>query len=395
VGTSWDGGVTAAKGVTRRVLVIALALGLVAVVLATRQLTADDGREISTGSGAIAATETTTTLAPPVLGAPRTIAVHATRSNGRTRIEESLRCDGSEGVAGYWHLQGEDKLSPGTLTAPSNPLPGDLRLFADLHSPHHTVRVSPEPLAAPGPTTQSAYLLPDASRVAMSNARGTVKLVLTSGGCTRAGQTFDFDGSHAAGVGTWAIESGTGSYRSAAANGDFTLQASVLPGADNPWTLDLTGAIRVLQPQLTATVVDTYWGRDGVDYLKRQVAAVYRVTNVGAGDSFGTALTAASSPTPGASLLRIVINGKHIIVNGNTPVGAFPRSLGDLASGEDTEITLVWQLPAVGSQSVCKLVILGCEIDTVLTFSAPDALDLPTTHSATNKVRAPDLPPPT
>lgn len=374
-----------------RAVVVAAALGLLAALLLAQR--SSDGGPAALISGS-ATSSTTTTLAPPVLGAPRSVAVHAASANGRTRIEESLRCDGTEGVAGYWHLQGEQALAPGTLTAPTNPLTGDLRLFADLHSPHHTIRTSPEPLAAPGPTSQSAYLLPYASRVALSNARGTVKLALASGSCTRGGATFDFDGSQASGGGTWAVESSTGSYRAAVGTGTFRLDASVLPGADNPWALALTGALQVLQPQLTAEVVETYWGRDGVDYLKRQVAAVYRITNVGAGDTYGAQLTGASSPTPGASLIRILINGKNLLIDGNSPLATLPRSLGDLASGEDVLVTIVWQLPLPANYPPCKLTVLGCEITTNLTMSAPDALDLPTTHSATLTVRAPDLPPP-
>lgn len=379
------------RGWRRGALALALLAALVATVVVSRIPEEADGRPISAAG---ATSSTSTTLAPPVLGAPRTIGVHAVRDNGRIRVEESLPCDGTDGVAGYWHLQGEDALPAGVLTAPTNPLPGDLRLFADLHSPFHTIRVSPEPVAAPGPTADSAYLQPEASRVALSNARGTVKLALTSGSCSRSGLTFDFDGSRAVGTGAWTLASATGSYAGATAGGTFGLDASVLPGADNPWTLDLAGSIKVLQPQLNAEVVRTYWGQDGIDYLQRQVGAVYRITNVGHGDSFGTQLTAASSPSPGASLIRILINGKNLLIDGNTPLTAFPRSLGDLASGESIEITIVWQLPVPSNTSVCKLVILGCQIDTKLTMSAPDALDLPTTHSATLKVKAPDLPPP-
>jgi len=335
---------------------------------------------------------TTTTVSPA--GAPRSFSANVSAANGRTRVERSLPCDGGDGDAGYWHLQGEQPLPAGILTAPTNPLRGDFRLFADLHSPYHTIRTSPEPVAAPGPVASAAYLQPDASRVALSNARGTVKLALTSGSCSRGGQTFAFDGLQASGPGTWVIDSSSGSYRSATGSGTFTLDSGFAPGADNPWSIGLTGNVTVLQPKLAVELVETYWGRDGVDYLKRQVAAVYRVTNVGAGDTFAASLTSASSPTKGASLIRIMINGKNLLIDGNTPLGTFPRPLGDLSSTEDVLVTIVWQLPLPSNTSACKLVILKCEITTNLGFSAPDALDLPTTHSASLKVRAPDLPPP-
>ncbi|MGH9282307.1 MAG: hypothetical protein ACRD0S_05165 [Acidimicrobiales bacterium] len=121
----------------------------------------------------------------------------------------------------------------------------------------------------------------------------------------------------------------------------------------------------------------SFWGRDGVDYAKRQVAVVYDVTNTGPGDSFGTFLQAASSPTPGASLIAIIINGDNLLIDGNTPVGTFPRALGDLATGETARVTLKWQLPLPAGNPPCGLVILGCEIDTTITFRVPDALDVP------------------
>jgi hypothetical protein len=331
-----------------------------------------------------------------VLGANRAIATSLSAANGRTRIERSLPCDGSRGDAGYWHLQGETGLPGGVLTAAAQP--GDARLFVDLHSPHHTIRTSPEPVATPGPIPSSAYLPADSSRVSLSNARGTVKLGLVGGSCPTGDQApdlpFSFDGASTSGGGTWSIISSSGSYRQAAGTGSYNLRADVLPGADNPWSIGVNGTIAVLQPDLDVELADVYWGHDGVDYALRQVAAVYRVTNNGAGDSYGAALTAASSPTPGASLIRILINGHNLLIDGNTPMGGFPRSIGDLAAGEVVDVTVVWQLPLPAGNPPCKAVILGCAIDTSLTFSAPDALDLPTTHSASIPVKAPNLPPP-
>ena len=339
----------------------------------------------------------TTTGQPPVPGPPRAFAatVGVGANNGRTRIERSLGCDAG-GDADYWHFQSEAPLPPGVVTGPQSTLSGDLRVFADLHSPSHAIRATPEPV--PGPMDDSAFLLPDASRVALSNQRGTVKMKLTSGGCARGAQTLDFDGTTAKTnerPGTWAIASSSGSYRFAAGSGDFGLEANISPGADNPWKLDLRGGIGVLQPALQISVAETYWGRDGVDYAKRQVAVVYDVKNVGPGDSFGTFLQAASSPTQGASLIAIIVNGDNLLIDGNTPVGTFPRSLGDLAAGETARVTLKWQLPLPAGNPPCGLVILGCEIDTTLRLRVPDALDVaPPDPSFTLRVKAPNLPPP-
>lgn len=364
------------------------------VVLLVVSLGSRDGTSSPTPISAGATTTTTIPMAPPAFGANRTISTAADGTNGRTRIERSLPCGGGQGDSGYWHFQAEDPLPPGVITAPASTLPGDLRLYADVHSPFHTIRTSPEPVVSPGPTANAAYLPPGSSRVALSNARGTVKLGLVGGACPPATMPFSFNGAQANGGGTWQVLSTSGSYRQAIGSGTYTLAASVLPGADNPWTLGLAGAIKVLQPQVDVRLLETYWGRDGVDYAARQLAAVYQVTNVGAGDSYGAALTAASSPTPGASLIRISINGYNLLLDGNTPIGGFPRSLGDLASGEQVQITVVWQLPLPANKPPCKAVILGCQIDTSLTVSTPDALDLPVTKTVAIPVKAPNLPPP-
>ena len=351
-------------------------------------------------AGTTSGTTAAAPASPPtgVPGPPRafTATVGLGANNGRTRIERSLGCSAG-GDADYWHFQSEAALPSGVLTAPSSTLPGDLRLFADVHSPAHAVRATPEPV--PGPTDDSAFLLPEASRVALSNQRGTVKIELAAGSCARGGQALDFDGTTARTndrPGTWTIVSSSGSYRSAAGSGDFDLEADVSPGADNPWKLVLRGGVGVLQPALKASIVDTFWGRDGVDYAKRQVAVVYDVTNTGPGDSFGTFLQAASSPTAGASLIAIIINGDNILIDGNTPLGQFPRALGDLAAGETARVILKWQLPLPAGNPPCGLVILGCEIDTTLTFRVPDALDVAASPdpSFTLRAKAPSLPPP-
>jgi hypothetical protein len=346
--------------------------------------------------GGSTTTTTTPTTLPPVLGPSRpfTAAVGAGLGNGRTRIERSLGCNAG-GDADYWHFSSEAPLPAGVITGPQSILPGDVRLAADVHSPFHAIRVAPEPI--PGPAADSAFLLPGASRVALSNNRGTVKLALTSGTCDRAAQTLDFDGLTARTAdrpGAWTIVSSTGAYRQAQGSGAFDLEADVSPGADNPWSMTLRGGVAVIQPELQVRVVETFWGRDGVDYAKRQVGVAYDVRNAGAGDSFGVFLSAASSPTPGASLVAIIIDGDNILIDGNTPVGKFPRALGDLASNETARVVLKWQLPLPAGNPPCGLVILGCEIDTRLTFSLPDALDVATTPSFTVRVKAPDLPPP-
>jgi hypothetical protein len=374
------------------------ALGVLVAVVTTGGSTPIQGISATGGS----TTTTTLVIDPPVLGTPRAFQTAAGQglANGRTRIERSLGC-ASGGDADYWHFQSEAPLAAGVLTGPTSKVPGDLRLYADIHSPHHGIRATPEP-PVEGPDLDSAFLLPDGSHVGLSNRRGTVKLRLRSGDCDNRegeGATLDFDGTtatldHDDEPASWEIVSSTGSYRLAEGSGWFDLSANVSPGADNPWSLVLNGAIAVLQPRLEVEVADTFWGRDGVDYVRRHMGVVYDVTNVGSGDAYGVLLSSASSPTPGATLIAIIINGDNILIDGNTPVGSFPRSLGDLASGEHTQVTLKWQLPLPAGNPPCGLVILDCEIDTTLGFTLPDALDVATTPSFTLPAKAPHLPPP-
>jgi hypothetical protein len=247
-------------------------------------------------------------------------------------------------------------------------LPGNLR--ANLDVQHDGV----EPPV--GPVTTNAFLLGNASHATFSNQRGALELQLSSGSCAKP--TLPFDGTTVSGNGTWVIDptssGNNGSYRQASGSGTFTLRAGIGPGADNPWNLALSGNMSVLEPSMAISVVNVYWGNLGLDYALRNVSVTYRVTNTGAGDSFGDTLTGSSSPT----------GGVH-------PLGPTPQSLGDLASGASTLVTVVYHLDLLAP---CLLVILNCNFSTSLTATMPDALDVPSTQSASAPVSAPALPPP-
>ena len=362
---------------------------------------------MSLAAQAISATSTTPTTLPrppktwgPLRSFTTTMGVGA--NNGRTRIEQSLDC-GAGGDGSYWHFESEAQLPAGVITGPQSTMPGDFRLYAAVNSPYHEVRSTPEPV--PGPTQDSAMLLPDSSHAAMTNQRGSLKYGLSSGSCPRdqvgAGFTLDFDGITAATnekPGIWSLLDSAGSYREAkaGATNTFDLTANVSPGANNPWAITMRGSLSVLQPALDVRLLNTFWGHDGVDYALRQVGVTYQVTNVGYGDAFDVRLANAMSPTPGASLIAIIVNGDNLLIDGNTPVGAPQRSLGDLASMETTTVTLKWQLPLPAGNPPCGLVILNCQFDTTLTFSLPDAMDVAVVPApvTTIHVQAPNLPPP-
>ena len=323
---------------------------------------------------------------PPDRGSPHPLAVavnqgsrNAGAAPGRINTGESC-AEGGDG--GYWHYGYEAPLPNNVLTNTA-PIPGDLRLNLDLHSEHHQVRTNPEPLGA-NPSNPTAFLLGDATRVSMSNRRGTVRLGLQSGDC--ASPTFAFDGTTASGSGVWGIVGSSGAYRQAVGSGIFALTASVAPGADNPWDLKLNGNISVLQPKLKVEVTETYWGFLGAHYALRWVSVIYKVTNIGQGDAFDVRLTGATSPTPGVALIGPI--------DGNIARGPLPQKLGDLSAGESERVVLRWQLPLPAKNPPCQLVILGCEFDNTLTFQVPDALDDVTVQSGTAHAKAPNLPPP-
>ncbi|HZN16463.1 MAG TPA: hypothetical protein VFB78_19520 [Acidimicrobiales bacterium] len=236
-----------------------------------------------------------------------------------------------------------------------------------------------EPVGTPlaGPAAK-AFLQPGESHATFSNQRGTVPLLLTAGTC--AAPPLTFDGAKISGPGTWAIDAlhATGAYRQSTGTGTFTLtNTGVEPGADNPWSLQLSGNISVLQPSFGLEVVSTSWGNLGVDYLLRKVTVVYRVRNNGPGDAFGVVMQATSTTTPGV-----------------TPLGPQPQNLGDLLAGEYTTFSVRYQFTLLAGP--CKLVILGCEFDTYVTVSMPDALDKADVPSPTRgaHITAPNFPPP-
>lgn len=309
------------------------------------------------------------------------LTVSVSGTNGLNRIQDPGRRCAEGGSGQYRHASVEAALPVVPKgTAYSDPraviseeLPGVIR---GSFAVHHD---GDEPVGTPlsGPAAR-AFLQGTDSHVTLSNQRGSVQLRLASGSC--AAPTLAFDGFTVSGGGTWTIDpaSTTGSYRQATGTGTFALTLGVAPGADNPWSLDLTGNddFTVLQPGLKVELITSYWGNLGVDYLTRRPTVVYRITNTGPGDTFAPVLTGATSSTTGVSTL-----------------GSVPQNLPDLAAGQSTTVAVRYQLGLLGP---CALVILGCRFDTTLAVSLPDVLDRAATPppSATVRVRTPDLPPP-
>lgn len=310
-------------------------------------------------------------VASPVGAAgPVPLAVDIRATDGVGTSEHPGRSCAEEGSGAYWHYDYGAKLAPKVFSS----LPGDIRAHLDLHS---DVARFPNSAGAypPPPPGATAFLQGNESHASLLNERGSLKLRMTSGTC--ATPSLAFNGTVAAGAGTWAVGSdgGAGAYRQATGSGTFTLTGEVNPGADNTLALKLNGSIGVLQPSLRVDAADTYWGGLGTDYLTRRVTVVYKVTNTGPGDSFGARMVSATSPTAGVSAL-----------------GPQDQPLGDLLAGDTQLFKVRYEL---GLDKPCALVILGCSFDTVVKVRMPDALDVAQDFTApVNGVKAPDLPPP-
>jgi hypothetical protein len=318
------------------------------------------------------------------LAAPYPINITKTGTNGQTRTTNpGLDCP--TGPGSYRHYLIESSLAGGVVSS----LPGAFRSTLDVHYNG--------PGGARAPAANQAFLEGDESHATLSNQRGTIRWTLHSGTC--ASKTLSFDGTTAAGAGTWS-GSGTGSYRQLTGNGTFALSAEMNPGADSAWSLSLNGSINVLQPSLAVIIERTYWGHLGIDYVNRIVSVDYRVANSGPGDAFGVLFIGAPTTTPG---VRVCGEPYYVTNPCATPPPA-PIPLGDLASCTlnpdgsipstcDTEIVTVrYRMDPLNGP--CSLVILGCTFPTTVTVRIPDALDVATDKTAAKTVTAPILPPP-
>lgn len=285
----------------------------------------------------------------PSAAAPLPVAISVTGANGTGRsTQPGLACNaGGDGAA--WHYGYEAELPAGTFTG----LPTSLRLNLDVHG--ELVGFSS---GGPGGPADNGFLQGSESTVALVNERGTVVLRLSDGGSCSA-RTALVTGESATTNGSWEVDSGTGAFESATGVGTFDVTAGIAPGADNPFDLDLAGAIDVAAPDLQVTVATTWWGNLGIDFLLRQPTVVYRITNAGDGDAFAAQLNSAAPSSPGAYA-----------------IAGTPAALGDLAPGESAYIAVRYRLDLLGP---CTLIVLGCRFNVAVHTSMVDGLDRPLT----------------
>lgn len=279
------------------------------------------------------------------LAGSKSVSVNLHGANGAGVSGVGASCaEGGEGS--FWHYAYEATLAPGAFTS----APGTASLDLDLHSD------------SPG----SAWLPGDETKVLVENARGTVRLALSSGDCSTP--TLAFDGSSTAGSGTWAVDGASGSYRQATGSGSFDLQASVGPGSSNPFELRLSGSVAVLDPSSELELFSASWA-SGAGGAYREALVTVRVANNGPGDAFGVTIENATGPSP------------DVVV-----VGPMPKAVGDIASGTSSLVQLRYRLVRGGP---CPIVDKGCAFDTTVLVRMPDALDVPATQEHTLRVRVP------
>ncbi|MGH9137351.1 MAG: hypothetical protein ACRD0G_09940 [Acidimicrobiales bacterium] len=306
--------------------------------------------------------------APAARGEINPIGIGIASGDGRGRaVTPGRPCDDG-GAGAYWHYEYGADLAPGVFSS----LAGEALVHLDLHS--DTQDFQNVEGVYPDPAEPSAFLQGAESHASLLNDRGSVKIRLRSGSCDEP--TLAFDGSQASGTGTWEVESGTGAYRDVTGSGQLSVEAEVNPGADNALALNLQGAIDLPIPNLDVSVVTTYWGGLGTDYLSRRVSVVYRFTNTGPGDAFGVVVDEIENPPS----------------SGVSPLASGPIALGDLPAGASTDRTIRHQLGLLGG--TCTLIILGCDFTTEFTVNLPDALDNPHIQTDEVEAEAPLLPPP-
>lgn len=298
------------------------------------------------------------------------VTIQAGNGSGRS-VTPGRPCDDG-GTGAYWHYEYADDVAATSLLGN---LPAEGLVHLDLHSDEQRFpNVAGDPY--PNGTSPTAFLAGTESHASLLTDRGSIKVRLSSGDC--ATPTLAFDGSNASGAGTWTVdeESVSGAYRDVTGSGTFSLaNAEVNPGADNAIDLRLNGSFTVPEAGLQVEVLSTYWGQLGTDYLSRRATVVYRVTNIGPGDSFGARITAVTDLTAGT-----------------TPMVRLPVELGDLRAGESREFRFRHQLGLLTGP--CKLVLLGCVFQTRFTIDLPNAFDQSHPFTATVTAKAPTLPPP-
>lgn len=319
----------------------------------------------------------------PEPAAAKPVNVTLSGGNGVVRATEPGLSCADDGKGAYRHYF-VDAVLPGGVLANAA---GKARATLDVHHD------GDKALRAQAP---NAFLLGTESHVTLSNQRGSVQVALPAGTCAQP--ALGFDGTTASlGSGTWGAISGTGAYRQVSGSGTYAFTAEMSPGADNPWTMALSGQVTVLQPALTARVHRTYWGNLGLDYATRVVTVVYRVANTGEGDAFGVVFTGAPSPTAGVRAC-----GEPQSLTEACPVGSPPaQPLGDLpACADATLATCETELVSVRYRiepllgSPCTLAIVGCAFDADVNVVMHDALDERRDTAARVRVTAPILPPP-
>lgn len=192
--------------------------------------------------------------------------------------------------------------------------------------------------------------LPDGEgRVTLANTRGSLTLALTAGSCD--GPVLSYDGTRVTGSGSWTVAPDAdtaNAYRGASGTGSFTLTSDVATGTGRQWSLNLTGNVSLLQPQVAVTR-RAYWGGVG-NFLSRTLSVEFRIRNSGTGDAFGVTLVDAL-PTG----------------SGITRLGPVPQTVGAIPAGGSAAVVVRYR--------VCGIGVVGCHFTAATQTFLTDALD--------------------
>lgn len=249
------------------------------------------------------------------------------------------------------NASGSTGVVTGSAGCPSGPLTDTRQLTggAALNPGVFSSLASQLDVSLPFRVGAASAALPGDGQVVLSNARGSLTLALTAGSCTSPGLTYN--GTTVSGSGTWSVVPNStpgNAYRGASGTGSFTVTSDATTGTGRLWSLNLTGNLSILQPQVAVTQ-RAYWGGIG-NYVTRTLSVEFRIRNTGPGDAFGVELTDALPTGPGT-----------------TRLGPVPQTVGAIPAGGS--------VPVVVRYRVCGLAVVGCRFTAATRTFLTDALD--------------------
>lgn len=282
------------------------------------------------------------TLASPAQAGTASTDLGLRSVNGRGVMLEAT-CTSREGQLGSPGVSAHYRYS-GAVAGTPVPLATTFEQVLDVH-----VSGARTPVKGGG----GAFMTPEANAFVIVTPRGDLYGRQAAGSCLAPALSVG-DGPVVSGAGDWVVTAGTQSLQGASGGGRFTMEAELGPAIDNALTMDLTGEVSVPSPKVTVSLERVLYA-DPLDYLFRQVTAVYRVANTGEGDAYNVRVM--PGPNFPASTQTL----------GDPPVA----DIGELAKGERVPVTIRYRMDLLA----CPIPAIGCRFVARTILEHSDALD--------------------